>query len=425
MSLVHVPCGRKMMTADIDEKNLLGVFSSALPAPAADPFAEVENALDNPIGSPKLEELARGKRTVTLIASDHTRPVPSRYIVPAMLKRIRKGAPDADITILIATGCHRETSREELIGKFGAEIVEREKIIVHDCTDTAVLCKFGTLPSGGELIISKYAAEADLLVSEGFIEPHFFAGFSGGRKSVLPGIAARGTVLANHCSEFIQHPCSRTGILENNPIHEDMLFAANAAKLAFIVNVVIDHDKKIVRAFAGDHEKAHRTGCEFLRSICKVRVPEADIVITSNGGYPLDQNIYQSVKGMTAGEAVCREGGVIIISASCSDGHGGEAFCKALTEAESARSLWERLLPVDRDKTTPDQWQFQILARILCRFRVILVTDSCDHAMIRRMKMDAASSLEEALEMAYQMVGKTAKVAVIPDGVSVVSEKIG
>lgn len=421
MALVKVPYGKEKMSVEIAEENLLGVYESFLPAAAEDPAAEVARAMDNPIGSPRLEEIVRGKKNVVIIASDHTRPVPSRYIMPEMLKRLRKGAPDADISILIATGCHRETSREELVSKFGEEIVDNEKIIVHDSTDKAMMVKLGTLPSGGELVVNKLAVEADLLVSEGFIEPHFFAGFSGGRKSVLPGIAARETVLANHCSEFIRSPYSRTGNLAGNPIHEDMVFAGKTAKLAFIVNVVINHEKKIIRAFAGDMEKAHETGCEYLKDKCRVDVPPADIVITSNGGYPLDQNVYQSVKGMTAGEAVCKEGGVIILSASCCDGHGGEAFCKVLSDAASPQELWDRLLAIPRNQTSPDQWQYQILARILNRFKVILVTRDCDHAMLRRMKLETASSLEEALEKAYQFTSPAAKVAVIPDGVSVIS----
>ena len=422
--MIHIPYGKTGMSVDIAPENLLGVYETQELAAAADQAAEVECAMNNPIGSPGLEVLAKGKRNAVIIASDHTRPVPSKYIMPAILKHLRKGEPEIDITILIATGCHRETTRAELVDKFGEDIVSNEKIVVHDSGDRSMLTKLGTLPSGGELIINKLAAETELLISEGFIEPHFFAGYSGGRKSVLPGIAARETVLANHCSEFIQSPFSRTGILENNPIHEDMIFAAKKANLAFIVNVIINSKKQVVRAFAGAAESAHLTGCRFLSSHCRINVPEADIVITSNGGYPLDQNVYQSVKGMTAGEAVCRDGGVIILSASCSDGHGGEAFYKALSEAESSMELWNRIKNIPRDRTAPDQWQYQILARILNRFHVIMVTRDYDHSRIRAMKMEAASSLEEALQMAYRKTGINAKVAVIPDGVSVVAAKM-
>jgi nickel-dependent lactate racemase len=295
---------------------------------------------------------------------------------------------------------------------------------VHDSSDRSQLVFVDILPSGGELILNKLIMETELLISEGFIEPHFFAGFSGGRKSVLPGVAARETVLANHCSEFIQSPYARTGNLANNPIHCDMVFAANRANLAFILNVVINGEKKIVKAFAGDRVAAHEAGCTFLKNACRVAVPEADIVVTSNGGYPLDQNVYQSVKGMTSGEAVCREGGVIILAASCSDGHGGAAFYKVLKECVSAQALLDSIADIPRDKTTPDQWQYQILARILAKYKVIMVTEDCDHKMIRDMKMDVASTIDEALQMAYQYVGDSARVAVIPDGVSVIAEKI-
>lgn len=424
MVQIHLPYGKTGMTANIPEENLTGVFESHTPAPAENQELEVIRALDNPIGSIALEKMAENKKTCVIIASDHTRPVPSRYIIPEMLRRLRKGSPDIDITILIATGFHRETTRDELIAKFGKEIVENEKIIVHDSRDSSTLCKLGTLPSGGELTVNKLAVEADLLVSEGFIEPHFFAGFSGGRKSILPGIAAKETVLANHCAEFINDPCSRTGILENNPIHRDMLFAARAAKLAFIVNVVIDKDKKVVRAFAGDPEAAHAAGCSFLDQYCRLSIPESEIVITTNGGYPLDQNVYQSVKGMTAAEAVCKENGVIIIATSCCDGHGGESFYKMLSQAESPEALLEEIAEVPRNATIPDQWQYQILCRILSKFKVIVVTRDCDHKMIEDMKMIASDNMDEAITLALKYTSPDAKIAVIPDGVSVVTSRL-
>ena len=370
MQKICLPYGRGHLTAELDEKNLVGIFESSIPQAAKDPVAEVENALDNPIGSEKLEDLARDKKSVLIIASDHTRPVPSKILMPAMLARLRKFNPTIDVTILIATGCHRETSRAELVEKFGEAIVDTEKILVHDSRNEEMYYHLGELPSGGALVVNRLAIESELLISEGFIEPHFFAGFSGGRKSVLPGIAARETVLANHCAEFIKSPFARTGNLENNPIHKDMIFAAKKAKLAFILNVVINGDKKVVKAFAGDVEQAHLAGCAFLKSLCGVSVPEVDIVITSNGGYPLDQNVYQCVKGMTAGEAVCRENGVIILCAACNDGHGGEAFYKTLSKTDSPKELLRKIESVPRDKTLPDQWQYQILCRILDKFQV-------------------------------------------------------
>ncbi len=420
---ISVPYDRERLTADIDSAELLGVFEAELPEAPPDQAATVSSALDQPIGSISLDDMAAGKKSAVVITSDHTRPVPSKIIMPQILERLRRKSPGIDITILVATGFHRGTTRAELIDKLGTEIVEREKIVVHDSADESMLVNLGKLPSGGDLVINRLAVETELLVAEGFIEPHFFAGFSGGRKSVLPGVASRVTVLANHCSEFIQSPYARTGNLENNPIQRDMVYAAEQAKLAFIVNVVINGEKKIVKAFAGDPFKAHETGCEFLRSRCGIRVPEADIVITSNGGYPLDQNVYQTVKGMTAGEAVCRQGGVIIIASSCADGHGGESFYRNLAEAVSPQALLRKAASVPRDQTEPDQWEFQILARILSRFHVIVVTKDCDHRMLRDMHLGAASTLNEALDKAKSWIGSKVKIAVIPDGVSVIAGK--
>ena len=425
MSKIKIPYGRTHLEAVISDKNLIGVFDSILPDAEGSQEENVSAALDSPVDSPRLEVLASGRKSAVVISSDHTRPVPSRIIMPQILERLRRGAPDMDITILVATGFHRATTHAELLEKYGEKIVSEEKIVVHDSRDHSSLVSLGRLPSGGELILNRLALECDLLVAEGFIEPHFFAGFSGGRKSVLPGIASAETVLANHCSEFIQSPFARTGNLENNPIHRDMLFAAGKAGLAFIVNVVLDHDKRIISTFAGHPVKAHEAGCRFLAESCKVTVPEvADIVVTGNGGYPLDQNIYQAVKGMTAGEAVCRPGGVIVMVAACTDGHGGESFYENMADAACPMQILKRVAGVPMDETAPDQWEFQILARILSRNKVIIVTADCDPGIIKAMHMEHAFTLEQAILRAFELAGFAARVAVIPDGVSVIVDNI-
>ena len=386
--------------------------------PEADGAELVCRAMAEPVASPRLSELAKGKEKVVIIASDHTRPVPSRLIIPPMLAEIRDGNPDADITILIATGCHRGTTKDELVAKFGEEIVKNEKIHIHDCDERDMLVNIGTLPSGGQCEINRLAAEADLLVSEGFIEPHFFAGFSGGRKSVLPGVAGRKTVLANHCSEFIDHPRARTGILEGNPIHGDMLWAAKKAKLSYIVNVVLDSEKKVIYAVAGEVEAAHKRGTDFLLSLCGADAVESDIVITTNGGYPLDQNMYQAVKGMTAAEATIKKGGVIIMLAESGDGIGGDHFYHQLADEPDIDKTMRQFLSRGRDETVPDQWQTQILLRILEHASVIYVSTMPDKT-VEEMHMIPAHSIEEAIEKAKALVGGGAKIAAIPDGVSV------
>ncbi|MBQ9429801.1 MAG: nickel-dependent lactate racemase [Clostridia bacterium] len=421
MADLKFPFGKEKIEYTIPDERLTEVLESGLHhyRPTADEVTLVREAMEHPIGSAPLCELARGKQKVVIIASDHTRPVPSKVIMPLMLSEIRRGNPDADITILIATGCHRETTKEELVGKFGAEIVEREKIYIHDCDDTAMLKNIGVLPSGGACIVNRLAVEADLLVAEGFIEPHFFAGYSGGRKSVLPGICSRQTVLANHCAEFIDSPYARTGILDGNPIHKDMVWAAHRAGLSYIVNVVINAEKKVVYAACGGLEEAHKAGCDFLSQYCGAKSRGSDIVISTNGGYPLDQNIYQSVKGMTAAEAAVNEGGVIVMLASATDGTGGDEFYRCMKAKDDVREIYADIMTRDRAHTISDQWMTQILSRILMKARVIYVSKA-DPDLVRGYHLIPASDLPGAVAMAEELLGnKQAKITAIPDGVSV------
>lgn len=422
MAKIKIPYSNRLLEVEIPDQNLVGILESKAHTYHASGSQEeiVNKALDHPSGSATLEELVQGRKNMVIITSDHTRPVPSKVTMPILLKRIRKANPDIDIKILIATGFHRPDTAEELIHKFGQEIADHEVIINHLSEDENSVVRVGTLPSGGELWLNKLAMETELLISEGFIEPHFFAGFSGGRKSVLPGVASAKTVMANHCSEFIASEYARTGVIYNNPIHKDMLYAARQAKLAFILNVVIDSEKNIINAFAGDSEQAHAEGCKFVMDLASVKAVKADIAITSNGGYPLDQNVYQSVKGMTAAEAVCKEGGVIIMVSACNDGHGGKSFYENMANAKSPEEVLNRVMKTGRNETIPDQWEFQILARILKKHTVILVSDLCDPEMIKKMHMQHAYTFEEALKRAFEIKGSDADITVIPDGVGVV-----
>ncbi len=287
MTQFLLPFGRLGMKATIEDERLNAVLESNIDryTPEAGPENIIRSSLSSPIGTRRLSFLSKDKKSAVIIISDHTRPVPSRLIIPGMLSEMRKDNPDIDITLLVATGCHRGTSKEELVSKLGPDIVRNEKIVVHDCDDEKNLVSIGKLPSGGELKVNRIAFDTELLTAEGFIEPHFFAGFSGGRKSVLPGIAARKTVMGNHCGEFIKDIHSRTGILEGNLIHKDMVFAAEKLKLAFIVNVVLNSKKEPVACFSGDFRKAHEAGTDFLMDKCSVSCSKADITISTNGGY--------------------------------------------------------------------------------------------------------------------------------------------
>lgn len=425
---ISIPYGKSTLSCEVPDARLKGVLTSkahAFKAEASE--AElVRHSLASPIDSRPLRELAKGKKRVVVITSDHTRPVPSAITMPLLLEEIRAGNPEAQIAILIATGSHRETTRDEVAARFGAEIASKETIVVHDCRDESSLVSAGTLPSGGELVLNRLVVDCDLLVAEGFIEPHFFAGYSGGRKAVLPGVAGYATVLANHCAEFIADDRSRTGVLDGNPIHKDMMYAVRAVGLAFILNVVIDADKKIIAAFAGDADTAHRKGCDFVSELAGVKAAPADIVITGNGGYPLDQNIYQTVKCMTAAEASIRPGGIIVAAAEAVDGHGGEGFYETFKDARlpdgtvDPESAMRAIMARGRGETRPDQWQSQILIRILLKHKVVVVT-SAPREMVEHLGMIHASSMEEALATADRLTGnKNASVTVIPDGVSVI-----
>ena len=409
---VHLPYGHTTISMEVAPERVITSNISKLEA--GDGPELVRAAMAQPIGSPSLAALAARKRTCTVIISDHTRPVPSKDILPHMLRELREGNPKIDITLLVATGCHRGTTVDELIAKLGAEIVSREKIVVHDAFDADANVPIGVLPSGAPLVLDRLAVETDLLVAEGFIEPHFFAGFSGGRKSVLPGVCDKVTVYGNHCGRFIADPKARTGVLDGNPIHRDMEAAAEMARLAYVVNVVIDEHKRTVAAFAGDFRQAHAAGVEFLRKYCQVAPIPGDIVVTTNGGAPLDQHLYQCVKGLTAAEATVNPGGTIILCAEMADGLGGDQFYRDMADCETPEKLFEQFSATPQAETVADQWQTQILCRVLKDHRVIFVTRPGMKDYIEDMKMEFAPDLETAMKMAGE-----GSVTVIPDGVSV------
>jgi nickel-dependent lactate racemase len=233
-------------------------------------------------------------------------------------------------------------------------------------------------------------------------------------------VCDRVTVLGNHCSKFIDSPYARAGVLDGNPIHADMVAAAKLAGLRYIVNVVIDEDKQTVAAFAGDPLEAHVAGCAFLRPYCEVSAEPNDIVITTNGGAPLDQNLYQCVKGLAAAETAAKDGGVLIMLAECADGTGGDAFYRSLADYENPAALYDAIMATPQNKTIPDQWESQILARILRHNRVIFVTRPEMERIVREMKMDYAATLDAALDMARADKGLNASISVIPYGVSVI-----
>ena len=421
---IPIPYYTSTLNLHVDEENLKAVLTAKMHGFHAEKSQEqlVLDALEHPVGSPRLRELAPGRRKIVIVTSDHTRAVPSRITLPLLLKEIRSGNPGADITILIATGLHRPTTEEEQRRMFGDEIVDHEKIVINNAFDPDQFVELCTLPSGAVFQVNKLAAECDLLVTEGFVEPHFFAGFSGGRKSILPGICSQRTVNENHSYRAVSHPRANSGMLKDNPIHADMLCAAKAVNVQFIFNVALDGDKKIVAAWAGDLEKAHEAGVAFIRQWSQCPVVTGDIVVTSNGGYPLDQNLYQSPKAMATAEACAGEDGVIIMCCSCCDGMGGVHFGE-LIQRGTPDEIDRYLSEIPPQETIPEQWCTQVCVRVLRKHPVILVTTFLDHEEVRKANMIPASTPDEALEIAYRLKGNHARVVVIPDGVSVLTVK--
>lgn len=419
---IPIPYYTSTLNLHVNEENLKAVLTAKMHGFHAEKTQEqlVLDALEHPVGSPRLRELAKDKQKIVIVTSDHTRAVPSKITLPLLLQEIRSSNPQADITILIATGLHRPTTEEEQRRMFGDDIVDHEKIAINNAFDPEQFVELCTLPSGAVFQVNKLAAQCDLLVTEGFVEPHFFAGFSGGRKSILPGVCSERTVNENHSYKAVSHPRSNSGMLKDNPIHADMLSAAKAVNVQFIFNVALDGEKKIVAAWAGDLEKAHEAGVAFIRQWSQCPVVTGDIVVTSNGGYPLDQNLYQSPKAMATAEACAGEDGVIIMCCSCCDGMGGAHFGEILqrgTPDEIDRYLSE----IPPQKTIPEQWCAQVCVRVLRKHQVILVTTFLDHDEVRRANMIPASTPDEALEIAYRLKGEHASVVVIPDGVSVLT----
>ncbi len=424
MKTIKIPYNTGTVDLHVDPRNLKAMITSQMHNYKTPLSQEeiVQNALKNPIGTKSLRLLAKGKQKVVVVTSDHTRAVPSKITLPILLKEIRAGNPLADITILIATGLHRATTPQEQRRMFGDSIVDCEKIEVNNAFDSTQFVNMGVLPSGANFCVNKLAVDCDLLVTEGFIEPHFFAGFSGGRKSILPGICSEETVNENHSYQAIASPFANTGILENNPIHIDMVYAARLVNVQFILNVALNSEKQVIAAWAGDLEKAHAAGVGFIRKWSEHPAVTGDIVVTSNGGYPLDQNLYQSPKAVATAEACAGEDGVIIMCCGCVDGMGGTYFEQLITMG-TAEEIDRYLSKIPPKETIPEQWCPQIYSRILKKHVVILVTTYLDYDQVRKANMIPASSPDEALEIAYRIKGTSASVVVIPDGVSVMVVK--
>ncbi|KYH41493.1 MAG: hypothetical protein AYL32_004650 [Candidatus Bathyarchaeota archaeon B26-2] len=417
--ILRFPYGKGEMELELPEERVISVLEPLKVMPPRNAAENVRRALLNPIHSEPLSEAASKSRRVCILVSDYTRATPNKVLIPPILEELKKAGRNVDdVKILVANGLHKPAPKGELEELLGKDVLETVEVLNHDAENEDDLRRVGRTSFGTEVYVNRLVLDSDLVVMTGLIEPHFFAGYSGGRKSILPGVAGRDSIYQNHSYRMIAHPKSRYGVLDGNPIHEDMVEASKAAVKgrSHVVNVVIDKEGRIVGAFAGDVVEAHRNGVKFLDRIVKVKVPKrADIALTTNGGYPLDRDLYQAVKGMATGRLVVREGGVVIVLSECIDGvgRGHELFYRLMAEAKSPEDVLER---IRLEEPIKDQWEAQVLAQILMKTHVILVTRNIKHSVIEEMHMKPASSIEEALEIAEDITGKESKVIAVPEG---------
>jgi len=407
---IELPCGECTITARIPTKNIACVLTKPDARGLADEREAILQSLRSPIESPPLRNLIKPSDKVVVIATDNTRPCPDDRILPPLLTELESVVPRQNITIMIALGLHPPLNKAELSKKLGADIVANYNVVNHDVNDTVYI---GTTSRGTPVDINRRVIEADFRISTGFIEPHFFAGFSGGRKSIAPGVFSVRSAYHNHGYQMIEHPKVRAGILHGNPIHEDMIEQAQMAKLNFIVNVLLNKQNEITHVVAGHPFQAHEKGCQIERKIAGIKVSQrADITITTNGGAPLDLDLYQTCKGIDTAAQVTRDGGIIIVASLCSAGIGPEAFLELHRSVDSPKEVIRK---IKREEPIGVQWENQILARTQLKNDIYLVS-SLDDRTVRDMMMTPASTVEEGLEKAFSILGDDAEIIVIPEG---------
>ncbi len=419
---VRLAYGRSGLEVELPDRNVVRVLRYRGSRPLEDPSRAVWDALSRPIGGLPLAELANRRRSACVVISDVTRPVPNPVLLPPILATLEQGGIPRDrILILVATGLHRPNSLDELAEMVGRPILDAYRIENHHGRELSEHTYLGQSPRGLPVWIDNRYLSADVKITTGLIEPHFMAGFSGGRKLICPGLAGFPTVKAWHSPKFLEHPNARSGVLADNPVHEENTWIARRAGCDFIVNAVIDESRRILCVVAGDMEQALQEGVRFVRPLVTDTLPEpVDVVVTTSAGYPLDATYYQSVKGMVAAMEIVKPGGTIIMAAGLSEGIGSPEFCRIFEEAASLESFVERILKTDY--FIMDQWQVEELARVRRKTRIKVVSDGLPAETLSRLFVESAPSVEAAVAECLAEYGPDATIAVIPEGPYVIAE---
>lgn len=411
---VKLSYGEKGLTVSLPEESTTVISPTYVPG-LPDEKGALLAAIRNPIGSTSPRKAFTSKQRIAISVCDLTRPMPSATVLPVLLNELRH-IPKTQITILVATGTHRPNSSTELRKMLGREIVENYTVINHNAYDKKDLIDVGKTPSGIPIFLNRHWVQADARITTGFVEPHFFAGFSGGPKMVAPGLAGTETTMHLHGAKMISNPRSTWGLTEGNPIHDSIRQIAYQTGVDFSIDVTINRDRKITAVYAGELFAVHKAASVSARAIAMAPVKRLfDVVLTTNSGYPLDINLYQAVKGMSAASQVVKEGGTIICAAECKEGipdHG--EYGKILKERNTPQELLYHIM--NSEDTRQDQWQVQLQSQILLKSEILLKSDYLSDEAIRAAHLQPARNLNRAILEALEKHGPSSRLCVIPEG---------
>lgn len=411
---VQLPYGQDYRVMDVPESATI-LMPQNIPG-LADERAAVIDSLRHPIGCRPLRDIIGPHQHVAIVTADITRPMPNERVLPWLLEEIHAaGVPASHVVLINGTGSHRANTPEELIQMYGHAITSQYRIVNHDAFDPQGLIDLGPVKTGAHVWLNRDFVDADVKIVTGFIEPHFFAGFSGGPKGVFPALAGIQSIMHFHSAAMIGHPLATWGQVEGNPLQEEARAVWDVVRPDFLLNVTLNEARQITGVFSGRMEDAFAQGTAFVQSSAMIPVDTLfDIVVTSNNGYPLDQNLYQAVKGMSAAREIVRPGGLIVQVAECREGlpeHGH--FKDILRMRSTAQELLD--LIQSPDFHVYDQWEAQKLATILMHARVVLIS-SMDDATVRGALLEPQPSIEAALASAWREYGPDARLAILPQG---------
>ena len=413
--------GKKGIEINLDPSWKVTILHPENQVVIENPVKNIREAIKNPIGCPPLSDIIKKKgssQTVCIVVSDATRPVPSHFILEALVKELNEyGISTENINILVATGLHRASSGDEIEHIVGKKIArQRINILSHVAKEKTLQKYLGESSDGSPIYINKNFYEADLKILTGYVEPHFFFGFSGGRKSLIPGIAGEETILNNHTADMVASPYARFGMYKKNPMHKQSLEMAMKAEVDFIINICINEEHKVTQVAAGDLKKAHEYLVNYqLQHVFKEIKEPYDIVICGNGGYPLDLNLYQAVKSMAIGEIYVKRGGTIISVNECSEGVGigQDKFKELISSEKNPEEIYNKI--IQKEIVVPDQWQIQVLTRILMKSEIYLVS-SMNEEEIGNIGLKYADTVENAIKKSLIKHGKDATILILPNG---------